>query len=105
MITAKQAKERTKGVREEKGTIAEQLIQKDILPAIEKGITDACDQGDNSVSFTVTIETSHAHEVRTQLLAILRDLGYYADCTRSYDYTSFWLRTPKTNLLFSVNWP
>lgn len=104
LISATEAKERSKAASDAKSEIAAEIVKDQLLPEINEGILQASAEGVREVKAFIEIESQYSDQVINELQAILRDNNYYVSISETEEYTTFWRRIPMTKILIRVSW-
>ena len=104
IISATEAKERSKAASDTKSEIAEKIVKEEVLPGINEGILQASAEGEREVRALIEIESQYKIQILQELQAILRDNNYYVSILEAENYTTFWRQIPMTKILIRVSW-
>lgn len=104
IITATEAKKRSKAASNAKNEVAEKIIKEEVLPGINEGILQASAEGEREVRAFIEIESQYKIQILQGLQAILHDNNYYVSILEAENYTTFWRRIPITKILIRVSW-
>lgn len=104
IITATEAKERSKAASNAKNEIAEKIIKEELLSEINEGILQASAEGEREVRALIEIESQYKIQILQGLQAILHDNNYYVPILEAKNYTTFWRQIPMTKILIRVSW-